>query len=399
MRKSIRVLWTLAVVACGASEVAAPHLPTDPSGSTALASGARFSCALTTSGKAYCWGDGLAGQIGDSTYGPKIVPTAIAGAHAYVSIAAADETACALDRGGVAWCWGDDPTQPNTPLSFKSVGVAVSAPRPLASITVGRKFACGIDDGGTAYCWGQNQRGQLGVADTVGRTTATRVAGAVRFTSLAAGFWHVCGLATNGSVYCWGDNAFGELASGDTTMSATPKQISGSVTFRFVSSGSIHSCGIASNGHTLCWGANFSGQLGDGTQARRLAPVEAAPGLIFASVHAERANSIFTHTCGVTVAGDVYCWGWNSKTQLGASGTTDACTNTVGTSTFVCSYAPVRVSGLSGVSGLDAGLEHTCALAGRQVYCWGDNTFGELGDGSGQSQSVPVPIKGVFQFP
>jgi alpha-tubulin suppressor-like RCC1 family protein len=397
--KSIRVLWALGVVACGSSEIVAPHVASDPTASTALASGARFSCALTTTGKAYCWGDGLAGQIGDSAYSPKIVPTPIAGVHVYVAIAAASETACALDRAGVAWCWGDDPTQPNIQTALQSVGVAIPAPHPFSSITVGRKFACGLDDGGTAYCWGQNQRGQLGVADTVGRATATRVAGSVRFTSLAAGYWHVCGLATTGGVYCWGDNSFGELASGDTTLSTSPRQITGDGTYRFISSGSIHSCAIATNGHTLCWGANFSGQLGDGTQTGRLAPVEAAKGLTFASVHAERANSIFTHTCGITLAGEVYCWGWNSKTQLGASGTTDACTNTVGTSTLECSYAPVRVSGISGVSGLDAGLLHTCALAGGQVYCWGDNAYGELGDGSGQSQVVPVRIKGVFQFP
>ncbi|MGH7618111.1 MAG: hypothetical protein ACREPM_12855, partial [Gemmatimonadaceae bacterium] len=84
----------------------APHLATDPTSSTALALGARFACALTVAGKAYCWGDGLAGQIGDSTFAPKTVPTASSGAHAYVAIGAADETACALDRGGVAWCWG-----------------------------------------------------------------------------------------------------------------------------------------------------------------------------------------------------------------------------------------------------------------------------------------------------
>jgi alpha-tubulin suppressor-like RCC1 family protein len=397
--KRTRVLVMLVVVACGGSDVTAPRIPTDPTASTALASGARFTCALTSAGKAYCWGDGLAGQIGDSAYSPKIVPTPIAGGHTYIALAAGDQTACALDRSGTAWCWGDDPTQPDAFATFKSVGVAVSAPRALVSITAGRKFACGLDDGGTAYCWGVNQRGQLGTADTVGHAAATRVSGSLHFSMLAAGFWHVCGLATSGAVYCWGDNSYGELANGDTTPSLTAKQISGSGQFRFITSGSIHSCGIATNGHTLCWGANFSGQLGDGTQTRRLAPVEAAPGLTFASVHAERANSIFTHTCGVTTGGDVYCWGWNSKIQLGASGTTDACTNAIGASTFVCSYAPVRVSGISGVTGLDAGLEHTCALSGRQVYCWGDNTYGELGDGSGVSQSAPVPIKGGLLFP
>jgi alpha-tubulin suppressor-like RCC1 family protein len=393
-------LWALALAACRGSDVVAPpHLLADPTASTALALGARFTCAITTLGKAYCWGDGLAGQIGDSSYAPKTVPTASAGAHTYVAIAAGDDTACALDRAGVVWCWGDDPTQPNVQLSPKSVGVAVSSPHPLTSITVGRKFACGLDDSGTAYCWGQNQRGQLGVADTVSRAVATRVSGSLRFTSIAAGYWHVCGLTVDGGVFCWGDNTYGELASGDTNTATAPRQISGSTTFRFISSGSIHSCAIATTGHTMCWGANFSGQLGDGTHTRRLTPVEAAMGILFVSVHAERANSIFTHTCGVTAGGDAYCWGWNSKAQLGAGGAGDACTNSVGASTFVCSYAPVRVSGLSGVSGLDAGLEHTCAIATRQVYCWGDNSYGELGDGTAVSQPVPVAIKGGLQFP
>jgi alpha-tubulin suppressor-like RCC1 family protein len=396
--RRIRVLAAMGIVACGGSEmVAPPHVAPILTPATALAAGARFTCALTTAGKAFCWGDGLAGQIGDSTFVPKTVPTASAGSHSYVAIAAGDQTACAVDRAGVAWCWGDDPTQPN--LSLASVAIAVSAPRALSSITVGRKFACALDDSGLAYCWGQNQRGQLGVGDTITHTAATRVSGSVHFTSLAAGFWHVCGLTTSNSVYCWGDNTYGELASGDTVVSSRPRQISGSTQFRYVTSGSIHSCGIATNGHTFCWGANFSAQLGDGTESKRLAPVEAAPGLTFASIHAERANSIFTHTCGVTPGGEIYCWGWNSKSQLGVSGTTDACTNAVGTLTFVCSYAAVRVTGLSGVSGLDAGLEHTCALAGGQIYCWGDNSFGQLGDGTGVSQVSPVPIKATVLFP
>jgi len=398
MRPVVAAL-VLAAVACS-HDVTAPLGPADgPTAATALALGARFSCALTTDGKAYCWGDGLFGQIGDSTYIPKVVPTASVGTHSYVAIAAGDQSICALDRAGSPWCWGDDTDQPGVPVSSRSAAAKVTAPRPLRSITVGRKFACGLDDTGAAYCWGENARGQLGVADTVGRSAATRVATGVRFTSIAAGFWHVCALATTGVVYCWGDNTYGELATGDTLPSGTPRRVSGNATFRFVTSGSIHSCGIATNGHTLCWGANYSGQLGDGTQARRLGPTEAAPGLTFASLHAERANSIFTHTCGVTASGEAYCWGWNSKTQLGAGGSADACTNNGGISTFVCSYTPVRVTGLSGVSSIDAGLEHTCALSGGQIYCWGDNTYGELGDGTGESRAAPVLVSGGLQFP
>ena len=388
------------IVACGSDGATAPRVPPRPTAQTALALGSRFTCALTTAGKAYCWGDALSGQIGDSTFTAKNVPTAVAGQHTFVAIAGGEQTVCALDGGGMPWCWGDDPTQPGVRQSLRNVPTAVATSRPFVAITVGRKFGCGLDDGGTAYCWGENGRGQLGQGDTLGRPAATRVGGTVRFASLAAGFWSVCGLSTDQSVYCWGDNTYGELATGDTLpVTGGPHKISGTSTFKFLTSGSIHSCGIATNDHTLCWGANFSGQIGDGSNSRHVTPSETAPGLTFTSLAAERANSIFTHTCGVTTAGDVYCWGWNSKMQLGAAGTVDACVNGI-LLTFVCSHDPVKVVGISGVSRLDAGLEHTCALSGTNVFCWGDDSFGELGDGNAVvSTSTPIPVKGGLAFP
>lgn len=398
--KSLYLMFALGLVACGSDGVTAPKLAQRPTPETALALGSRFTCALTTDGKAYCWGDDVSGQLGDSTFTPKNVPTAVAGHHSFVAIAGGEQTVCALDTAGTPWCWGDDPTQPGVRQSFRNAPTAVSTPKAFVSLTVGRKFGCGLDDGGTAYCWGENGRGQLGQSDTLGHATATRVAGNVRFTSLAAGFWSVCGLASDQAVYCWGDNAFGELATGDTVaVLGAPRKVSGTSTFKFLTSGSIHSCGITTAGQTMCWGSNFSGQLGDGSNSRHLVPTETAPGLTFVSLAAERANSIFTHTCGVTTAGDVYCWGWNSKSQLGTSATVDACVNGI-TQTFVCAHAPVKVTGISGVSRIDAGLEHTCAISGTSVFCWGDDSFGALGDGSGVATSgVPIAVKGGLSFP
>jgi alpha-tubulin suppressor-like RCC1 family protein len=393
-------LAIVAALGCS-SDATGPKPQSRPTSATALALGARFSCVLTNDAKSYCWGDDLAGQLGDSSFIPKLVPSASAGGHVFTAIAAGSQTACALDAGGGAWCWGEDPLQPGVPVSLQYAPVAVHAPRALYSIAVGRKFACGLDSDGNAYCWGENGRGQLGVGDTVSRKTATQVAGGVRFASITAGFWHTCGLTAAGVAFCWGDNTYGELGLGDTLSVSSPKQIGGSTTFRSITAGSIHECGIAMTGSTFCWGANFSGQLGDSTALRRLLPTPAARGLTFMTLRAGRANSILANTCGITSIGDVYCWGWNSRGQLGSSTSHDGCVPPIGPpTTFVCSYAPVKVAGMSNVVAIDVGQEHACALiAGGQLECWGENAHGELGDGTGVPQTTPVTVHGGLRYP
>jgi alpha-tubulin suppressor-like RCC1 family protein len=196
------------------------------------------------------------------------------------------------------------------------------------------------------------------------------------------------------------------LGTGDTRLSSTPTPVAGSQTFKFVTLGSIHACGITTAGATMCWGANFAGQLGDGTSAQRLVPTASAPGLTFTSLRAGRANSIFTHTCGITASGDVYCWGWNSKGQLcnDAVMTRDDCVSSIVSPTTIpkseCSYKPLKANGVSQVVSLDAGNEHTCALtAAGALLCWGDNASGQLGDGTGIGSLTPVPVKGGLRFP
>ncbi|MEP6494099.1 MAG: hypothetical protein ABJF01_15555 [bacterium] len=407
-----RSLFTLAAAttfgACGGTDsVTAPKLPTRPSAATSLALGTQFTCALTDAAKPYCWGNDLSGQLGDSSFAQKLVPTPTAGGHSYILIAAGVSTACALDQAGAVWCWGDDPTQPGVPVSVQTVPTAVRADRPLVSLTVGRKFACGLDGDGNAYCWGENGKGQLGVGDTLPHSSPVRVAGGQRFSQITAGFWHACAVGSSGAAYCWGDNLFGELGTGDTIGSSSPKRVSGPATFRSLGAGSVHACGVDMSGAALCWGGNFSGQLGDGTGQRRLVPTAVAGGLAFASIRSSRANNLWGTTCGTTLGGDLYCWGWNSKNQLGNPSAADQCTpfQAPGTinnlvPTFVCSYEPLKASGISSVATMDVGLEHTCALStSKELLCWGDNAHGELGDATGVPQTAPVVVKGSLRFP
>jgi alpha-tubulin suppressor-like RCC1 family protein len=386
----------LLTVAISCREATAPIETPDVAVSLAL--GARHSCALTRDGESLCWGDGIAGQLGDSAAAPRFAPVSSAGAHAFVSIAAGDKTTCALDRDGAAWCWGELPT--GSGPEFQNSPRRVELSRPFVSLTVGRRFACGLTFDGFAYCWGENARAQLGVGDFLVKPTPTAVTGATRFKTLSAGFWHVCGLGTDGSAWCWGDNSFAALGTGDLTASNEPKRVAGTTVFQSVIAGSAHSCGIASTGATLCWGSNQSGQIGDGTIERRLTPTPVVSTVNFVTLRATRGNSTWAHTCGLTAGAEVFCWGWNHKGQLGSTSTRDACTPLTSIPNQTCSYVPIKVAGLTNVRALDAGIEHTCALvAGGQMFCWGENSSGQLGDGTGVAKSTPVLVAGASIFP
>ncbi len=397
----------LAAGACGGDSSLTPTFSKTPVVQTALAAGAQFACALTIDGKSYCWGDNLRGQFGDSSFNVSLLPVPTAGGHAFVTIAAANASTCALDHTGAAWCWGDDPTQPGVPLSYQTTPVRVSSPRPFKAITVGSKFACGLDVDGTAFCWGTNSQGQLGVGDTVSRTGAAAVQTSVRFSSIVADFFSACGLTSGGAAWCWGDNTFGELGTGDTISSTTPRAVTGSLVFRELSSGPIHECGVTTSGAAFCWGNNAGGQLGDGTGNRRLVPTQVAGNIAFTSVRSSRVNSIFSTTCGVTASGDAYCWGYGSKGQLGTAPIGDACTpfsppgTTNGTQvTFVCSYRPTKIVGVSAIVAMDVGLEYVCTItAAPALVCWGEGAHGELGDGNGVAEATPVQVKGGLPLP
>jgi alpha-tubulin suppressor-like RCC1 family protein len=145
-----------------------------------------------------------------------------------------------------------------------------------------------------------------------------------------------------------------------------------------VAAGASHACAITTGGGVKCWGANFRGQLGDGTTADRLTAVDVRG--LGSGVSAIATG--FGYSCGVTTAGGVKCWGSNFRGQLGDGTTEDRLT-------------AVGVSGLSGgVIAIAAGSSHTCALTtGGGVKCWGNNGFGQLGNGSYTHSSTPVDVR------
>jgi len=231
---------------------------------------------------------------------------------------------------------------------------------------------------------GGNYFGQLGDGTYyTNRTTPTLVANGamanIGVTAVAAGERHTCALK-GGKVYCWGLNYNGQLGDGTTTQRITPTLVAdgemGNSGVTAVAAGFFHTCALK-GGKVYCWGYNYVGQLGDGTTTDRTTPTLVEDGAMGNSgVTAVAAGEV--HTCALK-GGKVYCWGLNSSNQLGAS-SSQMCDG------LPCSTIPLKVADgemvNSGVTAVAAGNNHTCALKGGKVYCWGGNYFGQLGDGT-----------------
>jgi alpha-tubulin suppressor-like RCC1 family protein len=199
--------------------------------------------------------------------------------------------------------------------------------------------------------------------------------------AIAAGSYHTCALTAGGGVKCWGDNTYGQLGNGKFGYHLAPVDVSGLGSgVAAIGAGADHTCALTVSGGVKCWGDNAYGQLGDGTTTQRTTPVEVS-GLT--SGVATIATS-WEHTCALTAGGGVKCWGANWDGQLGDGTTTDR-------------HTPVDVSGLSsGVAAIAAGYEHTCALTtGGGVKCWGNNWYGQLGDGTTTGRTTPVEVSGL----
>ena len=230
------------------------------------------------------------------------------------------------------------------------------------------------------FCWGWNIWGQVGDGTNLNtREVPTRVAGSLDFVGVSFGTVHTCGVTSDSLAYCWGNNDDGQLGDGTTTERTQPTLDIGVPGLVSVEAGNRYSCAIADGGLAYCWGRNDAGQLGDGTLVNRLTPDTVDGGHRFSSLSA--GSHLSAHTCGVTVAGQVYCWGFNSHGQLGDGSTSHK-------------IEPVLVNAPALQFALvSAAMRHTCAVTvdGR-AYCWGQNSGGRLGDGTEVDRLVPVPV-------
>src|SRR5438105_2653057 len=287
---------------------------------------------------------------------------------------------CALARDGSAYCWGDneDGQLGDGSTNDSPVPARVSGGHVFTALTTGGLHTCGLVDG-VAYCWGANDRGQVGDRSTTDRPNAVMVEGGLTFVSLSAGGSHTCGLTAAGTAYCWGGNFYGQLGDGDTAESHLPVAVAGGHGFAAISAGATHTCAVTLTSVGYCWGSDRYGQVGDGSGVDAMPMTSPAPVAGGLRFSAVTAGEGL-HACGLTTTGELYCWGYNFYGELGDGSLIDR-------------SAPARVSTRLSFTTAVAGGSHSCGRTKSVgLYCWGFNVVGQLGDGTMTNSAEPVRV-------
>lgn len=352
------------------------------------ASGRAHTCARRASGAVACWGNNGLGQLGNGTGVDSLAPVAVSGVTNAMQLGVTAYTSCVVRSGGSASCWGDNGNgklgDGTTTLRLAPVSLAALGGITIVEVVPGPSHTCARSSTGQVYCWGDNSNGQLGDGTTTGpRLTPGPVAGMSDAADLVLGDGFTCVRRVSGQVWCWGQNIYGELGSGATT--TIPRPMPGAVVGLSdaveVAAGGSHACARRATGQIVCWGENGVGQLGATTVPADRSATPVAVGL--GPTDTVQIACGAAHTCARLSGGNVYCWGYNS-------------TGEIGDGTMVNRTTPVLVPVGGAASFISLGDEHSCAaLTTGAVMCWGNNGNGRLGDGTTVNRSLPVAVLGL----
>ncbi|GAA4352648.1 hypothetical protein GCM10023185_12550 [Hymenobacter saemangeumensis] len=310
-----------------------------------FAASSNHSVSIHPDGSLRAWGLNLDGQLGDGTTTSRTQPTPV-----------------------------------GTPANLRWAQVAAGTAHTLA-----------LTADGQLYAWGSNAKGQLGDGTFAHHHTPIKVAlpaeaAATQWAQVAAGTSHTLALTTDGRLYAWGQNIYGQLGDGTTLTRANMVQVTlpaGAGAISQIVAGSGHSLALTKDGQLYAWGANKLGQLGDGSFTERLRPVAVTRPRhagAWAQIAAGRA-----HTLALTTDGQLYGWGSNEYAQVAATFLAWR-----GRPTAIALPADAKQTRWAQIA---AGDFYSQALtADGRLYAWGNNTAGQLGDGSTITRLTPVAV-------
>ena len=382
-------------------ESAVPVQVADITDATAIASSQWHSCALREDGTIACWGNNWGGQLGSGETSEELeesaVPVQVADITDAVAIASSQWHSCALREDGTIACWGDDNGLGRfggIESEFQETGQPGTFPVPAqvtditdaVAITTGEEHSCALHQNGEISCWGYNLWGKLGNGQSGAEESDTpvEVAGISNVKDIVAGAYHTCVLLESGSISCWG---YGNLGQPNT--SAEIVEIDGiSNAIDIATSISYSLCALRETGTISCWGSNYNGLLGNGLTPEEL-DYSLAPVQVEGIDDATAITASWWNFCALHQNGTISCWGDNSNGQLG---------NGTGGEIGDYSSVPVKVESINDAIAVAVSptSNHSCALhQNGTISCWGDNGWGQLGNGTNENSALPVQVSSI----
>jgi alpha-tubulin suppressor-like RCC1 family protein len=388
---------------------------------SSLSVGDEDACVVLATGGIKCWGDDGSGQLGNGMTGLSSTPVVVKGVSNATAIDADGSSTCALLKGGTVSCWGRNwggKLGISAKVEIRPVPALVKGVTDAVAVTGGADHACVIISGGTVSCWGADKSGQLGNGEKTSSITPVKVSGISNAVQIGAGDDFTCALLASRSIKCWGINDSSQLGNGTTISHTRPVRVSGITDAVALDVSGDTGCVVLSAGALECWGgynptdpmANTGTALPTKVQGLAKA-VEASAvsqcalisgGTVscwgkdplnsdndYGSIHAITglANGVqLGAACALLAGGGVDCWGSSEFGQLGN-----------GTVSFSGSYdTAVAVNGITDATAISSSGADACAvLSAGTVECWGDNYWGQLGDGEQGFRSLPVSVVGL----
>jgi alpha-tubulin suppressor-like RCC1 family protein len=364
-------------------------------------------CGIYNANKVYCWGYNGFGQLGNSSTTASLSPvsitdTGVLAGKTVRNIASGSGHRCVIASDAKVYCWGRNSAfgqlgngttaQSTVPVAVDASGVLAS--KSITQIATGDQFTCALSSDGLVFCWGLGTSGQLGNAGTASSTVPVAVdtSGALAgktVRQITAGTSHACALTSDNLAYCWGANSDGRIGNNVTSSSVsspaavTMTGILSGKTISSIAAGGIHTCAIASDNLAYCWGGNTNGQLGNTSTTGSKVPVAVTTSGVLSGKTITAISTGTDHTCVIASDSQAYCWGFNSTGQLG--------NNTLTQSTSAVAVDTSGVLAGKTLRSLNTAYQKSCVIASdSQIYCWGNNTSGPLGDSSNTNRRVPV---------
>ncbi|KJY52025.1 RCC1 repeat domain protein, 2 domains [Bifidobacterium kimbladii] len=401
-----------------------------------------FSLAVGSDGNAYAWGSNSQGQLGDGTGTTRYTPVMVRKPDrstypdlpedfTYLQVSAGASHSLALGSDGNVYAWGSNgsgrlgdgtTTERHAPVRVKTPDRKTYPDLPAdftyLQVSAGYNYSLAVGSDGNAYAWGSNSQGQLGDGTGTTRYTPVRVRKPDRSTypdlpedftylQVSAGASHSLAVGSDGNVYAWGSNGSGQLGDGTRSSRTAPVRVKtpdrktypdlpADFTYLQVSAGGSHSLALGNDGNAYAWGSNDHGQLGDGTSIDRHAPVrvKTPDRSTYPNLPADftylQVSAGLDHSLALGSDGNAWAWGCNLYGNLG--------NNSSGSSPSV----PVRVRDPASPVDKSKGLQAAQVSAGYHLslavgsdgnaWAWGSNSYGQLGDGTGNDKLVPVPV-------